>query len=727
MVKAKVKPMKKKQPKDFEKVKNKVGKAKKAPRNETQTDFKAVRINMPHQNAIAAKTDVGRRNMNLTDLLGHVKHHNVGMRSSSFSQLRELLTDSGGLLQMHLGSVVEATSLAVLDSVAQVRKEYRSFLRWLLSEVSVDLQPFYPFLHLQIKASLTHVDAAVRRDGLVLLELFLAHPEGPRVVRGCVALVIELLIKMGSSTSKIEVATLRTLRHLLALYDERQAESCVNDFSIHDMLSKTKKKHGDSTSGLADLAVRAYMEAGECIEGLQLKLNACALLEKVRNPPWDDIHRRLFSEFPLSSRCPPGTNRAAHTALVHAINLHLAQLVASSPSTPSSSSRPAPLAYLSSVAKQLRTSNTSAIDEDDTVALQSVEAKVAHVVNILRLEVARTGAQPDSASIIAHLCLPKKDTAAELTSSRVLLMVPFVSEVYRLFDHDTALPWLQTWPKILWNSSKCRPELLREILALAKSDAPLFEKIQALLIPFYSGMGDHAPPILACSREDQCIAVSILFYVRCKWDALTPKITPLLQNAALDDDAKKLLADILLTKDMNASLKLRLLLHLMLESDDGWRRAATYTMRYENYWTSLACPLAQRAREVEAKSAHNWLRYLIACARPTSSEVLINLLNCVSICPDDLRDDFIDSLYTAATCTTSEVYEVACKQCFAAKNPRLLEALILNKKMHHDLSTENWGKCAPILPDNPVVHATVAELRSQLRTWDVPQPLLPMI
>merc|ERR1712112_481511 len=113
---------------------------------------------------------------------------------------------------------------------------------------------------------------------------------------------------------------------------------------------------------------------------------------------------------------------------------------ASSPSTPSSSSRPAPLAYLSSVAKQLRTSNTSAIDEDDTVALQSVEAKVAHVVNILRLEVARTGAQPDSASIIAHLCLPKKDTAAELTSIATGLI-------------DTALPWLQTWPNILWNSS----------------------------------------------------------------------------------------------------------------------------------------------------------------------------------------------------------------------------------------------------------------------------------
>eukprot|EP00397_Hematodinium_sp_SG-2012_P026087 GEMP01027299.1.p1 GENE.GEMP01027299.1~~GEMP01027299.1.p1 ORF type:complete len:634 (+),score=139.11 GEMP01027299.1:30-1931(+) len=622
-----------KPPADFKKTKKKVGKSKKAPRNETRTDFKAVRINMPNQHAIASKNDATtRRNMNLTDLLGHVKHHNVNIRMSAFGQLRELLSDSDGLLQQYLGRIVEATSLAVLDSMPQVRKEYRAFLRWLLSEVCADIQPFYPFLHLQIKASLTHVDPHVRKEGLVILEFFLAHPEGPHILRDCVVLVVKLLIQMSACrASVIEARTLRILRQLLSLHADTTTATS-NVVSIQEMLTRSKKETAINTSGLADLALRAYMEANDDIEGLQLKMNACALLEKLDNPPWDDMARWLFTDFPLPTHCPPNTNRSTHRALVDSVNLHIATLLASSPqhpaaspSAPTLSARAPTLAYLRTTTKQLWLSDAN-VDDDEHVALQSIKSKVTHILKILRLEVARCGPDTDMARIVSDLCLPKNDSTAELTSARVLLMVPFVDEVHDIFDRETTTPWLQVWPKILWNSPDSRSDLLRRILALARSDFMRFKNIQPFLLPFFTGIGTLGIPLLDCSAEDQSVAISILFYFECNWDNVAPKITPLLKSS-VDKCARDLLVDILLAKNIAAPLKLRLLLSMVLQPDDSWRKAASYTLSVTNYWTSLALPLADRAREIDSSSS--WLRYLMACAQPRGcaqkpSEVVVS-------------------------------------------------------------------------------------------------------
>lgn len=770
--------------KDFEKIKNKVGKSKKAARNETKTDFKAVKIHMPNQHAIESKgANVTRKNMNLTDLLAHVKHHNIGVRVATFSQLRELLSNDNGLLELHLGRIVDSTSLAVLDPVLEVRKEYRSFLQWILDTASTDLRPFYPFLHMQVKASLTHVDANIRKEGLNLLEFLLAHKQGSSILHACSASTINLLVSMSSRNSFVEERIVRILRKLLSLQDEENAAPSTSVLSIEDMVARkvdANRKESDALEGISTLALRAYKESGPDIEGLTSKLNACILLHKVKDDlPWGDITRVI--EFPLSTMCPPQTHRGTHRALVDSINLHVAHLLTQAPAASSLSGTFSNhhcleriAGYVQSIVTrmQLRNSDAPPIDEDEEIALQTVKAKVEKIIVILRalLHSADRGVM---AKIISHLCLPKNDSVAELTSPRVIAMMSFVEEVYKMFDDDTVTPWVLVWPKVLWHAPSHRSAALRRILGVAKFSSGLLRKIQPLLMPFFVGIGSQLGRILECTPEDQALAVSMLFYMDHNWTNISAKVAPLL-GTSLSDSAKELLIDILLNKESTGDeTKLKLLL-LLLQTDAGVRKATSFTTSMPCYWDNLALPLAHHARKLcstpytkeekpssvpGASYQHNWLAYLLACAQSSGytkcapprtagatgieeaeaeAKVVRDILKCIQCMRSQGFDAsaFARALYEIAPSvgvSSSEIYERACKLSFIAGNARVLEALILDKK-DHDISTENWGAvdvsmdCDESPDENlcrAVSKATVSEMRTKLASWDL--AVLPML
>lgn len=175
---------KKAPPKDFVKQKKKVGKTKQAAKNDTRTDFKVKRVQMPAQSAILAEKggEVTHRRLGLLELLAHTAHHSPKARRDAFRGLLELCHAHEGVLRSNLARIVEASSLAPVDQNSEVRKAFRQFMDWLLEELHSDaVAAFAPALALHVRSALSHVSAEVRDDGLLLLELYLARLGTARV------------------------------------------------------------------------------------------------------------------------------------------------------------------------------------------------------------------------------------------------------------------------------------------------------------------------------------------------------------------------------------------------------------------------------------------------------------------------------------------------------------------------------------------------------------------
>jgi len=716
---------------DFKKVKNKVGKAKKLPQNETKTDFKATKIIMPNQHALATKgPNVTRRNMNLTDLLGHVKHHNIGVRTSAFGQLKDLLNEADGLVQIHLGRIVDNTWMAALDAIQQVRKEYRSFIQWLLQDVSKELEPFYRIFHLQMRTALTHVDTHIRREGFNLVDFYLTHE--PAIVRDAAIPLIEEVLLQQSHASFVDGRRVRLIRKLLTLHlssDSTGSQQSKRIKSIHDLLSGKERRSNLNLEEISEFAIRAYEEASDGLDGLQVKLNALTLLHRVPDFEVQGQTQNILS-FPHESSCPAGINRKYYGALVDSINLHMAHLLARS----SSSFKNAIEDFLLHFTSNIRGSDVAIIDEDESISLQTVKSRVEKIIAILELILHSMKDEDKSklSQIISNCCVPKNDTGVELMNRRVLMMIPFINTVYHLFDEETVLQWINHWPKVLWYSDATQKSiLLQNILGIAKFNKYLFQKIQGMIMPLYLGMGPVPAPIKSCSNEDQITAISILYYIENNWTKMSNKIGLLLQSS-LCNEAQEILIDLLLQKDSSDETILRILLRL-LETMEGIRKVVIFTNnRGIKGWNDLALPLAERARELDNKEGL-WCEYLLQCAEgyclqlsesyqhlgqtenlvhgqvscqeiKTAHETIFkDIIRLIIFFPPTFPEKRIIQTYykcTPSWISSSKVYEILCKRSKVLNNYKLLEATILDQQYRETISREDWGRDDPWNLDN---------------------------
>jgi len=179
--------------KDFSKVKNKVGKTKKAALNETKTDFKVKKVQLPSQNALDEKgEEVTHRRLGLPELLAHLQHHSPKVRRDALRGLLELCKEHDSVLQVHLSRILDSLAMVATDGSMDVRASFRSFQAYMLEALPQDaIAAFSTNLALQVRSALSHVSAEVREDGLKLLELYLSrlgseqvlsHNEASRVV-----------------------------------------------------------------------------------------------------------------------------------------------------------------------------------------------------------------------------------------------------------------------------------------------------------------------------------------------------------------------------------------------------------------------------------------------------------------------------------------------------------------------------------------------------------------
>lgn len=299
-------------PKDFAKVKNKVGKSKKAASNDTKTDFKVRKVQLTSQSALEEKGDeVTHRKLGLLELLGQLQHHSNRVRRDAVSGLHELCREHDGVLRTNLARIIDATSMIAIDSSAEVRSAFRDFQAWLLDAVQQKtFEAFASTLALQVRSALSHVSNDVREDGLRLLELYLSKLGSNRVLsRSEAAQLVETLCHLNSHAGFVLPCLLKLLPPLQlnqasGLSTSTNAELATVQVSLQDILEGNLQMQFEQGGDLVDksavsdsqiwaFCLRAWLQSGDLSQAKGgragqdgagkpgwIKLRAVAVLER---------------------------------------------------------------------------------------------------------------------------------------------------------------------------------------------------------------------------------------------------------------------------------------------------------------------------------------------------------------------------------------------------------------------------------------------------------------
>lgn len=165
----------KKNQKDFQKVKLKVGRKLPKGLNVTDTSFKTKKIVLHDRLSKPASGEpTTTRNLSVQDLISRLHHYNVASRLEALAGLRELGRSHAGAFSPHLKSLLEILGTLCTDKEGAVRQSALKVLRLVLDSVSSDcLLPFGPLLLSQLGCAVNHLSSAVRHDALDLLGLLL--------------------------------------------------------------------------------------------------------------------------------------------------------------------------------------------------------------------------------------------------------------------------------------------------------------------------------------------------------------------------------------------------------------------------------------------------------------------------------------------------------------------------------------------------------------------------
>lgn len=156
-------------PKDHRKIKNKVG-VRTAARNETSAQsVSSKRIVLPVQ-SLGPSSDV------ISDSLIGLRHFNNRKRIDAINALNRLAPIDFG--RDKLVSVLVCASYAMSDDDALVRLKCGQLIQRLLGDAAINcIGSIAHGVGLHIRSSLSNVNAAVRRDSMLLLEKLLNLPE----------------------------------------------------------------------------------------------------------------------------------------------------------------------------------------------------------------------------------------------------------------------------------------------------------------------------------------------------------------------------------------------------------------------------------------------------------------------------------------------------------------------------------------------------------------------
>ncbi|KAK7870381.1 hypothetical protein R5R35_000550 [Gryllus longicercus] len=157
------------------KVKLKQKKLMKA-QNVTNVSFKAKKIVLPGQLKSPTEQEIHtRKKLNVQELLSHLRHYNVSMRSEGLSGFQELLAMyEEDVIKLHLPKVIDGVASLVLDIERGVRKSAVKMIETLLAKVSTEqITPHFDVLRTYMSCAMTHINASIREDSLLLMDCLL--------------------------------------------------------------------------------------------------------------------------------------------------------------------------------------------------------------------------------------------------------------------------------------------------------------------------------------------------------------------------------------------------------------------------------------------------------------------------------------------------------------------------------------------------------------------------
>lgn len=191
-----------KRPPSFIKKKEKAGKKKPRPTNETRTSFRARAISVPRQRALelaaaasttapaaaaaaettavvaaaAAEPPATRRKFSLDELLPRLSHSAEATRMEALSGLRELSSAHPDTLRMNAGPVLERVAQMVADADRVVRAHVRTTLAKVLGALGLAAAaPFMPLVVAYVCSGMTHPLEPVRADSVELASTLLVQ------------------------------------------------------------------------------------------------------------------------------------------------------------------------------------------------------------------------------------------------------------------------------------------------------------------------------------------------------------------------------------------------------------------------------------------------------------------------------------------------------------------------------------------------------------------------
>ncbi|XP_031432537.1 testis-expressed protein 10 homolog isoform X2 [Clupea harengus] len=167
---------KKKRQDDFHKVKLKVGKKIPKPDNATNVSFRSKGIRLPEQLKRDGSGPTTHRQLGIKDLLSQLHHYSASVKHGALCGLRELLTSHPALVEQHLSTLLSEVAAAFTDKDGSVRSAALRLLRFVAQCVpSERVGPFFPLLSAHLTCAMTHIQAGIQADAMLVLDVLLEH------------------------------------------------------------------------------------------------------------------------------------------------------------------------------------------------------------------------------------------------------------------------------------------------------------------------------------------------------------------------------------------------------------------------------------------------------------------------------------------------------------------------------------------------------------------------
>lgn len=154
--------------KDFKHRKQKVGKKKLAPANETKIDVKFARLDAARAEASDEEVDgAAKKQISLKEALQHTRHHNTAMRKDALHSIGLLVQDDELLLQTNASSILPALAERFLDTEPSIRGAFSPVLTNIFSFLApAAIAPHLPIVSVFLTSALTKLAMTVRLDAL---------------------------------------------------------------------------------------------------------------------------------------------------------------------------------------------------------------------------------------------------------------------------------------------------------------------------------------------------------------------------------------------------------------------------------------------------------------------------------------------------------------------------------------------------------------------------------